>query len=65
MNSDDQKADQVEKLLDTPDLAGALESEQFKKFLDQVPIAICVSELPRRVERPSFMQIPSSSGCQA
>jgi PAS domain S-box-containing protein len=48
MNSDDQKAEQVEKLLETPDLAGALESEQFKKFLDQVPIAICVSELPHR-----------------
>lgn len=35
----------VEQLLDTPELATALESEQFKKFLDQVPIAIAVSDL--------------------
>ena len=48
MTSDQTKADQVENLLDTPDLAGALESEQFKKFLDQVPIAIGVSELGSR-----------------
>jgi two-component sensor histidine kinase len=42
------KAEQVESLLTTPDLAGALESEQFKRFLDQVPIAIAVSELSSR-----------------
>jgi len=35
----------VDTLLDTPDLAGALESEQFRRFLDQVPIAIVVSEM--------------------
>ena len=45
MQSEDNKAGQVETLLDTPDLAGALESEQFKRFLDQVPIAIAVSDL--------------------
>jgi len=39
------EAEQVEDLLDTPDLAGALESAQFKKFLDHVPLAIAVSEL--------------------
>src|SRR4029079_17629304 len=39
------KADQIETLLDSPARANALESEQFKKFLDQVPIAICVAEL--------------------
>jgi PAS domain S-box-containing protein len=45
--TDDQagKAQQIESLLETPDLANALESERFKKFLDQVPIAICVAEL--------------------
>ena len=32
-------------LLDTPDLAVALESDQFKQFLDQVPVAIAVAEL--------------------
>ena len=41
----DAKADQVDALLTTPDLAGALESEQFRRFLDQVPIAIVVSEI--------------------
>jgi two-component sensor histidine kinase len=35
----------VEQLLDTPQLAVALESDQFKLFLDQVPVAIAVSEL--------------------
>ena len=37
--------DKVETLLATPDLAGALESEQFRRFLDQVPIAIAVSDM--------------------
>ncbi len=32
-------------ILDTPDLAGALESEQFRRFLDQVPIAIVVADI--------------------
>ena len=35
----------LEQLLDSPDLAAALESERFKQFLDQVPVAIAVSEL--------------------
>lgn len=34
----------VEKLLDTPALADALESDQFKQFLDHIPFAIAVSE---------------------
>jgi PAS domain S-box-containing protein len=45
MTESDEKADQVDALLTTPDLAGALESEQFRRFLDQVPIAIVVSEM--------------------
>ena len=45
MTSDSDKAEAVEQLLETPDLATALESEQFKRFLDQVPIAIAVSNL--------------------
>jgi PAS domain S-box-containing protein len=36
---------QVETLLAAPDLADALESPQFRRFLDQVPIAIAVSEI--------------------
>jgi two-component sensor histidine kinase len=35
----------VEHLLDSTDLAVALESDRFKQFLDQVPVAIAVSEL--------------------
>jgi PAS domain S-box-containing protein len=45
MTSSSNKPEQVEQLLDTPSLATALESEQFKKFLDQVPIAIAVSDI--------------------
>src|SRR5471032_3135240 len=48
MTADDKKKEQVEALLATPDLAGALESEQFRHFLDQVPIAIVVSEMKGR-----------------
>ncbi|BCG86622.1 sensor histidine kinase [Mesorhizobium sp. 113-3-9] len=45
MPLDPGKPEAVEQLLDTPELATALESEQFKKFLDQIPIAIAVSDL--------------------
>src|SRR3954467_5836076 len=41
---------QVETLLATPHLADALNSEQFRRFLDQVPIAILISDM-RREER--------------
>jgi PAS domain S-box-containing protein len=53
MTTDDKKMQQVEALLATPDLADALESEQFRHFLDQVPIAIVVSEMKGR-ERISY-----------
>ena len=45
---DEQNEARVDRLLDTPDLAGALESDRFKQFLDQVPIAIAVAELKPR-----------------
>src|SRR3984893_12873170 len=48
MTEHDEKAEQVEALLATPDLADALESEQFRRFLDQVPMAIVVSEMKGR-----------------
>jgi PAS domain S-box-containing protein len=35
----------MQNLLDTPDLAEALGSDHFKQFLDNIPIAIAVSEL--------------------
>ena len=61
MKSDDEKPEQVETLLETPDLADALESEQFKRFLDQVPIAIAVAELsgPERIvyANPEFEKL--------
>jgi PAS domain S-box-containing protein len=45
MIPDDDQGKQVESLLTTPNLAGALESEQFRRFLDQVPVALVVAEL--------------------
>lgn len=33
------------ELLDTPHLADALESERFKQFLDNIPVAVAVAEL--------------------
>ncbi|WP_329662454.1 sensor histidine kinase [Geminicoccus sp.] len=45
MTADADKTGQVDHLLSTPNLAGALESEQFRRFLDQIPIAIIVAEL--------------------
>jgi two-component sensor histidine kinase len=35
----------MEKLLETPDLAGALGSDRFKQFLDHVPVGIAVAEV--------------------
>jgi PAS domain S-box-containing protein len=66
MKTDSEKTEAVEQLLDTPDLATALESEQFKKFLDQVPIAIAVASLGAKERvvyaNPEFEKL---SGVQA
>jgi hypothetical protein len=43
--SNGSQTSQMEELFATPDLADALESDHFKRFLDQIPIAIIVSEL--------------------
>lgn len=40
-----ENAEQVGALLDTPNLAQALDNERFKQFLDHVPVAVAVSEL--------------------
>jgi PAS domain S-box-containing protein len=45
MAADEENAGQVVELLATPDLAGALESERFRHFLDQIPVAIAVAEI--------------------
>lgn len=42
---DNSQSGQVEGLLATPNLSNALESEQFRRFLDQVPIAVILSEM--------------------
>jgi len=45
MAEDNEQAGQVQQLLATPHLADALESDQFRHFLDQIPIALVVSSL--------------------
>ena len=45
MTADEEGAGQVTELLGDVDLAGALESDRFRHFLDQIPIAIAVAEL--------------------
>jgi PAS domain S-box-containing protein len=65
MSTDDGQTEQVEALLTTPHLADALESEQFRHFLDQMPIAIAVSEM-KGTERivyanPEFEKISGQS----
>ena len=61
MIKDDHKAELVEAVLGTPDLASSLESEQFRRFLDQIPMAIIVSAMtsPERIvyANPEFEQI--------
>ena len=61
MTTHEDQAEQVGELLATPDLAGALESEQFRRFLDQIPIAIVVSEIKSR-ERVVYAN-PDSKNC--
>jgi PAS domain S-box-containing protein len=68
MNTNVDKADQVEELLATPDLADALESEQFRRFLDQIPVAIVVSELKGRERivyaNPEFEKLSAQSAAE-
>jgi PAS domain S-box-containing protein len=47
MTSDEENAGQVADLLATPGLAGALESDRFRHFLDQIPVAIAVAEIKK------------------
>lgn len=50
MTSSEDPPSDIGQLLENPALADALESEQFRQFLDQVPVAIAVSKL-RPTER--------------
>lgn len=45
MISDEENAEQIVELLRTPDMANALENERFRHFLDQIPVAIAISEM--------------------
>jgi two-component sensor histidine kinase len=45
MTDTDEETETVDALLAAPDLADALESEPFRRFLDRVPIAIVVAEV--------------------
>jgi PAS domain S-box-containing protein len=68
MTLDDPKPEQVNALMATPDLAGALESEQFRHFLDQVPIAIVVAEMRngKRIAyaNPEFEKLSGQTAAQ-
>lgn len=63
--SDNPPEEQVEALLATPGLADALESEQFRHFLDQIPIAFAVAEMrgPERIvyANPAFERLSGRS----
>jgi PAS domain S-box-containing protein len=52
----DEPESQVDRLLEAPDLAEALESDRFKRFLDHVPVAIAVAEL-RTAERIVYVNL--------
>ena len=47
----------IADLLETPDLASALESDRFKQFLDQAPVAVAVSELRQPTERVIYANL--------
>jgi PAS domain S-box-containing protein len=68
MSATDDKVEQVETLLATPELADALESEQFRRFLDQIPIAIVVSEMgpSERIvyANPQFEKVSGQTAAQ-
>ena len=61
MADNDTAPSDIETLLANPDFAEALGSDVFRRFLDQVPIAIAVSEIkePERIiyANPAFEQI--------
>jgi PAS domain S-box-containing protein len=68
MSEEDEQAEQVETLLATPDLASALDNEAFRRFLDQVPIAIVVSQMagPERIvyANPAFEKLTGQSASE-
>jgi PAS domain S-box-containing protein len=68
MAADEKDAGQVAELLATPGLAGALESERFRHFLDQLPVAIALAEI-KQAERivyinPEFEKLSGLSAAE-
>ncbi|WP_309643344.1 histidine kinase dimerization/phosphoacceptor domain -containing protein [Phenylobacterium sp.] len=43
--TDNHSSEGVERLMENPDLAEALGNDRFKQFLDQIPVAVAVSEM--------------------
>ena len=68
MTEPEENAETVGALLATPHLADALESEPFRRFLDQVPIAIVVAELkdPEQIvySNPEFEKLSGLSAAE-
>jgi PAS domain S-box-containing protein len=68
MASNEGQGEQIRELLDAPQLADALESEQFRRFLDQIPIAIVVSKLSGRERivyaNPEFEKISGQAAAE-
>ncbi|MGK7871062.1 sensor histidine kinase [Falsiroseomonas sp. E2-1-a20] len=56
MTTDDDKTRPLTDLLDSPNLAAALDSDRFKQFLDNIPFAIAVAELQPR-ERVTYANL--------
>ena len=60
-----EKPTEVEAVLATPNLAEVLESDQFRRFFDQIPMAIVVATLktPERIvyANPAFEQLSGQS----
>ncbi|MFC7538464.1 PAS domain-containing protein [Siccirubricoccus deserti] len=63
MSADHDMPRPVETLLATRELAEALESEQFRRFLDHIPVAVVVAKVADE-ERIVYAN-PDSSGCPA
>jgi PAS domain S-box-containing protein len=53
-NMDEGALEQIADLLESPEFAKALETEEFKLFLDHLPIGIVISKLVREQQRVVF-----------
>jgi PAS domain S-box-containing protein len=60
-------AKQVDELLSSAELTAALENEHFKKFLDNLPVAIVIAEITAGGERIAYVNLAFAAlgGCAA